>query len=173
MRKEIRIVGRGGQGVVLAGIIIGEAASRHRFKSVQTQTYGPEARGGNVLAEVVVSDKSILYPQVTKPDYLVALSQNGYDRYQGQTGKASCVIVDKDLVKAHSKTAVRGPFFRTAEQLGYEILANIVMLGFFFNIFQFTTEKVLRDTILRYVPRKMSSLNIDAFQQGYAMGGDL
>ncbi len=81
MRKEIRLCGFGGQGIVLAGVILGEAAVRAGHHAVQTQSYGPESRGGAARAEVVVSSEPIDYPRVTEADVVVALSQPSFDKY--------------------------------------------------------------------------------------------
>ena len=81
MKKEIRIVGFGGQGIILAGVILGEAATRAGHKAVQTQSYGPESRGGAARSEVVISSEPIDYPRVNEADVVVALSQEGYEKY--------------------------------------------------------------------------------------------
>ena len=79
MKKEVRICGFGGQGIVLAGVVLGEAAVKAGHQAVQTQSYGPEARGGAARAEVVIADGPISYPRVLLADVVVALSQPGYD----------------------------------------------------------------------------------------------
>ncbi len=110
MRKEIRIAGFGGQGIVLAGRILGEAAINSGHKAVQTQSYGPESRGGAARSEVVISDMEVDYPRVMDADMLVALSQPGYDKYSGDLKKSTVVIVDKDLVDTDDKKAILVPF---------------------------------------------------------------
>jgi len=84
MKKEIRICGFGGQGIVLTGVILGEAAARAGFEAVQTQSYGPESRGGAARSEVVISTEPIDYPRVSRADVLIALSQSAYDSYAGE-----------------------------------------------------------------------------------------
>ena len=82
MRTEIRIGGFGGQGVILAGIILGKAASLFDEKeAVQTQSYGPEARGGASKCEVVISDSEVDYPKVQSPDILIAMSNEALIKY--------------------------------------------------------------------------------------------
>ncbi|MCP4654967.1 MAG: hypothetical protein GY856_06055, partial [bacterium] len=81
-KREIRICGFGGQGIILAGVILGEAATRAGYRAVQAQSYGPESRGGAARSEVLITSGAIDYPRVTRADVLVALSQPGYDRYR-------------------------------------------------------------------------------------------
>ena len=98
MRKEIRISGFGGQGVVLAGYILGKALTLYDgLEAVMTQSYGPEARGGASSANVIVSDRSIAYPFVQQPDILVALSQEAYTRFRPMTKPEALILIDEDL----------------------------------------------------------------------------
>ena len=103
---EIRFSGYGGQGIIVAGYIIGQAASifEHKYATF-IQDYGPEARGGTCRADVVVSDERVLYPYITAPSVLVAMSQTAYDRYHPENHRDALVIIDKDLVKP---TRMRG-----------------------------------------------------------------
>jgi 2-oxoglutarate ferredoxin oxidoreductase subunit gamma len=99
---EIRLSGTGGQGMILAGIILGEAASIHEdYHALQTQSYGPEARGGASKSEILISEHDIEYPRVTKPDLLLALSQRACDSYTSDLTETSILMVDSVLVKYH------------------------------------------------------------------------
>jgi 2-oxoglutarate ferredoxin oxidoreductase subunit gamma len=170
MRKEIRIAGFGGQGIVLAGKILGEAAINSGHKAVQTQSYGPESRGGAARSEVVISDGEIDYPRVVDADILVALSQPGYDKYHDDIKKSTKIIVDKDLVEGAVKGANPVPFTKTADALGKKIVANIVMLGYLTPIIGMIPKKKMIDTIKDNIPKGTERINLKAFEKGYSLG---
>jgi 2-oxoglutarate ferredoxin oxidoreductase subunit gamma len=131
-RYEIRLSGTGGQGLIFAGVILAEAAGIYDGKYVcQTQSYGPEARGGASKAEIVISDREIDYPKAIKPDLLLATSQKSCDAYFFDLKPAGMLIVDSTLVSQLPTTrAVAIPFTQIArEKLGKEIAANIIALG--------------------------------------------
>jgi len=131
-RHEIRLCGHGGQGIILAGHIIGQAAAIFEGKNVVlTQDYGPEARGGACRADVVVSDERMLYPYINAPSVLVAMSQEAYNRYYTENLQDAVVIIDEDLVKPRETN--RGgllavPARRIAEEMGRVTVANAVLL---------------------------------------------
>jgi len=131
-RFEIRLSGSGGQGLIFAGIILAEAAGLHDGKYVcQTQSYGPEARGGSSKAEVVISDEEIDYPKAVKPDMLLAMNQKSCDAYFFDLKPSGMVIVDSTFVKQLPATrAIAIPFTQMArEKLGKETGANIIALA--------------------------------------------
>ena len=99
-------MGFGGQGIILAGVILGEAATRAGHRAVQTQSYGPESRGGAARSEVVISSEEIDYPRVSYADVVVALSQEGYEKFGTEVGDGGIVVVDSDLVKADTARTV-------------------------------------------------------------------
>jgi 2-oxoglutarate ferredoxin oxidoreductase subunit gamma len=171
MRKEIRIAGFGGQGIVLAGRILGEAAINAGNKAVQTQSYGPESRGGAARSEVVISDKTIDYPRVIEADLLVALSQPGYDKYHDDNiKKKSLIIVDADLVETQDKKAIKIPFTKIADSLGKKIVANIVMLGYLTAVLDAFPKKTIIETIKSNIPKGTEKINMKAFEEGYKLG---
>jgi 2-oxoglutarate ferredoxin oxidoreductase subunit gamma len=170
MRKEIRLAGFGGQGIVLAGRILGEAAINSGHKAVQTQSYGPESRGGAARSEVVIADSEIDYPRVVDADILVALSQPGYDKYSDDVKKSTKIIVDSDLVEGAVKNARSVPFTKTADKLGKKIVANIVMLGYITAIVDMIPKKKMVDTIKANIPKGTEKINLSAFEKGYSMG---
>jgi 2-oxoglutarate ferredoxin oxidoreductase subunit gamma len=131
-RYEIRLSGTGGQGLIFAGVLLAEAAGIYDGKYVcQTQSYGPEARGGASKAEVVISDREIDYPKAIKPDLLLAMSQKSCDAYFFDLKPAGMLIVDSTLVsQLPTSRAFAIPFTQIArEKLGKEIGANIIALG--------------------------------------------
>jgi 2-oxoglutarate ferredoxin oxidoreductase subunit gamma len=165
MKKEIRICGFGGQGIILAGVILGEAATRAGYSAVQTQSYGPESRGGAARAEVLVSSEPIDYPRVTKADVMVALSQEGYDRYGADLAEQATAVVDGDLVE-DAAGALAMPFTKTAEKVGHKIVTNIVMVGYLGALTGLIPHDVLEETMLANIPKGTEDLNRRALQAG-------
>ena len=180
MRKEVRIAGFGGQGVILAGIIIGKAASLFDgINAVQTQSYGPEARGGASRTEIVISDDEIGYPKVSNPDILVAMSHEATLKYHGDLKDEGTLIIDPDMVheeeiedfvKEHKIKVYHARATKTAEEeVGLRIVANIVMIGVITNITKIISTKAAKDSILGSVPKGTEDKNIKAFEAGYAL----
>src|SRR5512137_3017414 len=133
-RYELRFSGAGGQGLILAGVIMAEAASIYEGKqAVQSQSYGPEARGGASKSEVIISDGPIDYPKATKVDALLAMTQEACDKYSADLKEGGILLVDSDLVTklpAGNYKTVSFPIINTAKnEVGREIVANIVALG--------------------------------------------
>lgn len=169
MRKEIRIAGFGGQGVGLAGYILGKALTLYDGKeAVMTQSYGPEARGGASSANVVVADEPIDYPFVQRPDILVALSQEAYDKFHPSLKTDALILVDEGLVDArYPGNTYRIPCTKLAESLGRRIVANVVMLGFFTVVADTVSRSAMEKAITTSVKSKTAPLNIRAFEVGY------
>lgn len=169
MRKEIRFAGFGGQGVGLAGYILGKALALYDgFETVMTQAYGPEARGGSSSANVVVSDRPIAYPFVQHPDILVALSQEAYTKYFPTTKSDALILIDEDLVSPRSGGEVYFvPATRLAEEMERRIVANMVMLGFFTGVTGLVTRNAVEEAIKTTVKAKTVPLNLKAFVKGY------
>jgi len=174
MRTEIRFVAFGGQGIVLAGVILGEAAIADGKNAVQTQSYGPESRGGAAKSEVIISEEGIDYPMVMEADCLVALSQPGYDRFVTEVKPGGIILVDEDLVDAddpHTVSAFyRLPFAKTADKLGNRIVTNVVVLGSVCSITEVVGKENLVKAIETNVPEKFLGLNLKAFTEGYKIG---
>jgi 2-oxoglutarate ferredoxin oxidoreductase subunit gamma len=173
-RKEIILTGFGGQGIVLAGRIVGEAASLgdHR-ESTLTQSYGPEARGGACSAHVIISDGSIHYPYARHPDILVCMSQGGFDKFGSLLKGDGTLITDQDLVQTgpvQSEHVFAIPATRMAEELGRKMMANIVMLGFFTAVTEAVSLDAARGSVKGSVPRGTEELNLTAFNKGYEYG---
>ena len=173
-RKEIRISGFGGQGVVLSGTILGKAASIYdRGFATLTQSYGPEARGGSCTAEVVTSSEPIDYPYVTNPEVLIILSQEAYNNYVSDLPPDALVIIDPDLVSpdpSQNATQLSIPANRMAREMGRVVVANIIMLGFLSAVSDLVSHEALRNSILASVPEGTGDFNLKAFDLGYAYG---
>jgi len=173
-RKEILITGFGGQGIVLAGLIVGRAASLgDRKESTLTQSYGPEARGGACSAQVIVSDTPIHYPYVRRPDYLVCMSQGGYEKYSPLLPEGGTLLLDSDLVQVEQAKFANQfaiPSTRMAEELGRKMMANIVMLGFFTAVTRALSVEAARNAVADSVPKGTEAMNIQAFNKGHDYG---
>ncbi|MFP3870620.1 MAG: 2-oxoacid:acceptor oxidoreductase family protein [Syntrophobacteria bacterium] len=169
MRYEIRLSGSGGQGLILAGIILAEAAGIHQNKYVaQTQAYGPEARGGASKSEVIVSDEEIDYPKATRLDLLLAMNQKSCDSYYFDLKPDGLLVVDSTfVVQTPTTKAIRIPFTEIArKQLGKEMVANIVALGAIATLTKVVSLKSLEAAVLARVPPKTEELNRKALQLG-------
>ncbi|MBN2380202.1 2-oxoacid:acceptor oxidoreductase family protein [candidate division WOR-3 bacterium] len=174
MRTEVRLSGRGGQGLITAGIILAEACGVYEGKEVvQTQSYGPEARGGASRAEVVISDHQIRYPRAYDPDILVALSQEAFDRFAPQMKEAGLIFTDSFYVKTDHKSIIDIPFSETArDEIGREVVTNILMLG----VLSATTGIVKLDSLKLAVKSRVRSafieMNMKALDVGARLGND-
>jgi 2-oxoglutarate ferredoxin oxidoreductase subunit gamma len=177
VHKEIRIAGFGGQGIILAGIVIGKAAALYDgLHAVQTQSYGPEARGGASRTEIIISDDEIDYPKVQKPDILVAMSHEALIKYLDDLKDEGILIIDPDLimeeeilpfVREHKIKLYQAPATRTAEEeIGLRIVANIVMIGAITGFTQVITEEAARNAIRVSVPPGTEEKNLSAFEAG-------
>jgi 2-oxoglutarate ferredoxin oxidoreductase subunit gamma len=172
-RFEVRLAGTGGQGMILAGIILAEAAALGAGKNVaQTQSYGPEARGGASKAEVVIAKDEIDYPKVVRADLLLAMSQEACDKYGNAVDPDGWLVVDADLVKRvppHQHT-VRVPITRIAEEeIGRKITANIVALGVLVGLTGIVPQAEVVAAVERRVPPGTKKVNQQALDAGFAI----
>jgi len=175
MRRDIRICGFGGQGVILAGFIIGKAASVFMdYNAVQSQSYGPEARGGAARSEVIISDGKIGYPRPTSVDLLVAMSQESFDTYRDDLKKDTIIVLDPDLVPRHNigRPVYKVKAQKIAEELGNKIVTNIVMVGASTSIFGLLDEEAVKKSVLDSVPSRFKELNEKAYLRGLEAGRD-
>jgi 2-oxoglutarate ferredoxin oxidoreductase subunit gamma len=173
MRKEIRFAGFGGQGIVLAGYVLGRAFALYEgLEAVMTQAYGPEARGGASNASVVISDAEIAYPFIQHPDVLIAFSQEAYARFRPDVRADGLILVDEDLVDYRPDPWHRAiPATRMADDLGRRIVANMVMLGFFTTVTEFVSQRAVEQAIESAVKPATLELNLRAFTAGYEFAG--
>ncbi len=174
-RYEIRLAGSGGQGLILAGIILAEAAGIYDGKFVcQSQSYGPAARGGASKAEVVISDEEIDYPKAIQPDVLLAMNQKSLDTYLSDMKPDGLLLVDATLVpEIPDHQAIAIPFTRIARELGKEMVANIVALGALATLTGAVTRKSLETVVLARVPKGTEDLNKKALAAGIAAAKQL
>ncbi|MFI5110497.1 MAG: 2-oxoacid:acceptor oxidoreductase family protein [Terriglobales bacterium] len=172
---EVRIAGFGGQGVILSAIVLGKAASIHQGEfATMTQNFGPEARGGACSAQLMLSDKPVLYPYVTQPDVLVVMSQEAYVKFGPELKEGGLLLIERDLVRVTDlpkQTRIYSvPATRLAEELGKRMVLNIVMVGFFAAVTQLLKADAVRKAVADSVPSSFRDLNLKAFDKGYEYG---
>lgn len=173
-RYEVRLSGSGGQGLILAGIILAEAAAIYDDKNaVQTQSYGPEARGGASKSEVIISDSDIDYPKAIKIDALVALTQESCNKYSSDLRDSGVLIADSHFVKqlpSGKFKIYKLPILETArDKVGRELVANIVSLGVLVEITKAVTKESIEKAVLARVPKGTEELNKKALHAGYEL----
>lgn len=166
---EIRLSGSGGQGLILAGIILAEAAIEDGKNSVQSQSYGPEARGGASKAEVIISNEEIHYPKVKECDLLLALTQLSCSKYIDTLKKGGTLVIDSSInyPERNDIKVISIPILDTANnKLMKPLVANIVALGAINCISGIVSDDSLRRAVLDRVPRGTEPLNKKALEEG-------
>jgi 2-oxoglutarate ferredoxin oxidoreductase subunit gamma len=169
MRKEIRLAGTGGQGLILAGVILAEATGVYEGKKViQTQSYGPEARGGASKTDVIISDTEILFPKARQLDILACLSQKSCDTYLKDLKEDGTIINDSFYVRSCAiKNCTNLPFSKlTRERFGREIFMNIVLLGALSELTKIVTLDSLKKALRGQVPSATLENNLHALELG-------
>jgi 2-oxoglutarate ferredoxin oxidoreductase subunit gamma len=175
---EIRIAGFGGQGVILSAVVLGKAASIYENGfATMTQNFGPEARGGACSAQLVISDSPVLYPYVTRPDIMVIMSQEAYNRFASELRPGGVLIIEEDLVRVSD---LKGdlkvysvPATRFAEELGKRMVLNSVIVGFFTAVTKLLSADSVRKAVADSVPSSSRELNLKAFDRGLAYGNSM
>ncbi len=175
---EIRIAGFGGQGIILAGYIIGKAAAIYDNRySTLIQSFGPEARGSSCSAQVIISDSQILYPYLIQPDVSVLLSRDAYEKFANELVDGGTMLIEKDLVQPKhnlKKISIYAiPATRLAEEMGRRIVTNIIMVGFFSAITGIISYEATRKAVETSVPRGTEEINLKAFETGFQYGKKL
>ena len=168
-RYEVRLAGTGGQGTILAGILLAEAAMRDDKNVAQTQSYGPEARGGASKSEVIISEGEIDYPKVIEADITLCMSQEACDKYSSQLREGGLLILDEDHIsRAPTTRAVRASMTSLAREVtGREITANVVGLGLLVGLTGIVSRQALEDAVRARVPKGTAELNLKALSAGY------
>lgn len=170
MKYELRLSGTGGQGLILAGIILAEAALLDEKLAIQSQSYGPEARGGSSKAEVIISDEAIYFPKVTRPNLLLAMSQEAMNKY-GHDLPADGILVTDSLfvtkLPEHQGKIYQLPITHTAkEALGKALVANIIALGALVKITGIVSQASFEKAVLNRVPKGTEEMNKKALLLG-------
>jgi len=171
MDVEIIIAGFGGQGVMLAGYLLGRAATIYEGKqAVFQESYGPEARGSACKANLKISDEPIDYPIVESADYLIALSKEGYELNEPLLKKNGVVVYDSSLVPEVKEKSYSIEATAIAEELQNRIVANMVISGFFLGVTKLLKKESFERAIETGVAKRFVELNMKAFEVGYSRG---
>lgn len=170
-RREIMFGGFGGQGIVTAGYITGQAAVVYDSKEATfTQVYGPEARGSACSSGVVISQDEISYPYLLNPEVMVIMSQEAYDKFLPRLKLGGVLIIDSTIVKpdklVEKYRLYKVPATELAEKLGKRIIANVILLGFVGKIWDAVSVEALQEAVKARVPERYLDLNLNAFQTG-------
>jgi 2-oxoglutarate ferredoxin oxidoreductase subunit gamma len=169
-RIEVRLAGEGGQGMILAGIILAEAAAIYDNKNaIQIQSYGPESRGGASKAEVIIGAGEIDFPEVIAADILVAVSQEACDKYASNLKKDGILIVDSDKVgRVPTNRAIQLPITQIAiEATGKSITANVVTLGILVGLTSIVSRPAIEKAVAARAPRGTEEMNLLALEKGF------
>lgn len=175
MKKEVKIGGLGGQGVILSGIIIGKAACIYDKKyATLIQSFGPEARGSACSAQLIISDDYIAYPYIKKADILVVMSQDAYNKFEPELILDGILITEEELVNVTNlRNGIKHykiPATRFAEEIGRRIVLNIVMVGFFTAVTKLLSPVAVEKALLDSIPKGTEDINMRAFKKGYEYG---
>lgn len=172
MKIEIRLSGSGGQGLIIAGVILAEGSILSNLEAVQSQSYGPEARGGASKAEVIISDECINFPKVIYSDMLVSLTQKSFDQYKSSIKENSIVIVDENIEINNVSTnkIYKLPIIKSANEIiKNKMCANIITLGVITSLIENINKKAIEASINQRVPKSTEKINLEAFELGYNM----
>jgi len=172
--KQVRISGFGGQGVVLAGTILGHAATKDGKWVAGASSYGAQARGGSARSDVVISDGPIVYPHVIEADVLVTMAQTAYNKYIEELAEVALIIYDDEMVAPRPMEKVMQISIPATSQaikeLNQKQSANIVILGASAAITGIVTKEALIAAIAENVSDRFRDLNIRALELGYGLG---
>ncbi len=176
-RRELRLTGSGGQGLITAGIILVEAAIRSGIKAVHSQSYGPEARGGASRSEVILSREEIYFPEVKDPDILLAMTQQSYDNYASSVKPGGMIIADTTYVK--NITPVKCRVYEcpitelTKKEFGTAVCANVAALGMLAFLFDEIAFSTFEESVAARVPEAFREMNLGALRAGYHWAEEL
>lgn len=168
---RVRLSGRGGQGLILAGLVLADAGSREGLHVVQTQSYGPEARLGASKSDVILSREEIAFPGVTEPDVLLCLSRDAFSKYGATVAPGGLRLVDRQVAaEVPVGDAIVLPLVDTAQSLGDTIVTNIVALGALVALSGAVNQSTLSDALRGRVKPQLVELNARALSAGWALG---
>jgi len=173
--KQVRLCGLGGQGIVLGGTILGHAGINDGKWVAGSSSYGSEARGSACRAEVIISDEPIVFPHVTRPDILIAMSQEAYDKYIKDMGRdEETVIYDEQMVRTGEMSGLRQLGFPASsvatKELENKLVANMVILGIAAEVTKIVSQNALLSAIEKNVPERFKTLNLKAAELGFKLG---
>jgi 2-oxoglutarate ferredoxin oxidoreductase subunit gamma len=175
---EMRVAGFGGQGIILAGYILGKAAAIYDNKhATLIQSFGPEARGSACSAQLIISEEAILYPYIIQPRLSVLLSRDAYDIYHKELPGNGIMVIEEDLVhpvkEPKDMKIYAIPATRLAEELGRKIVMNIITVGFFTAVTKIISYDAAKQAVESSVPKGTEAMNLKAFDTGFTYGEEL
>lgn len=170
-RRRIIFSGSGGQGVITASVILAEAAVIHEgLNAVQTQAYGPEARGGATRADVIIDDKEIRYPKVDQPNILICLTQEVYNKFSGMIRPGGLLLTDKHFVKLERKIDARqielNMYAAVMEKIGKPVVFNICVLGTLIELDHLVQPESVRKVLETRIAYEFLEINKKALELG-------
>jgi 2-oxoglutarate ferredoxin oxidoreductase subunit gamma len=175
--KQVRLSGFGGQGVVLAGTILGHAAIQDGKWVAGSSSYGAQARGGSARSDVVIADGPVVYPHVIEADILVALSQTAYDRYIQELAKDALLLFDDQMVSPKPLEGIRQvgiPSTSAAlKELNQKQASNMVILGALASVSGIVSKEGLKGAISENISSRFKESNLKALELGYRLGGQV
>jgi 2-oxoglutarate ferredoxin oxidoreductase subunit gamma len=174
-RREIRISGFGGQGIVLAGVILARSAAIYNnTEATQSESHGAESRGGACLSDVVISDERVDYPMCLAPEVLVSMSPEAAIRYVPTIKPGGLFIIDEDLVpdppKGEYSKMLKIPATRVAETEFKRVMANVVMLGALIGIDPLVKRESIEKAVMASAPKGTEEMNLAALRKGFELG---
>ncbi|MFQ5575829.1 MAG: 2-oxoacid:acceptor oxidoreductase family protein [Anaerolineae bacterium] len=175
---EARLSGEGGQGVIMGGAILAEAAILHEGRyAVQSPTYGSRVRGGPTKVDVIISNDEIIYPRATAINFFLSLAQKSFDKFCADLAGDAIILVDKNLVRnvpQNGRRVYRIPFVELAKnELGNVVLSNIIALAVIVELTGVVSREALWQSIRSHVPPKYVELNRQAMELGFKLGANL
>lgn len=181
MKKyNVRICGLGGQGVIMGGMILGKATSIFEDRwATLVQSFGPEARGSECSAQVMVADEEIAFPYIRESDIFMAMSQGAYEKFVTEMNEDAILVYENELVAIDDRVPKGAKSFgipgtRIAEEdIGRRIVFNMVMIGFMTAVTDVATVDAMRKAVSDSVPKGTEEFNLIAFNKGYDFGQDL
>ena len=174
-RNRIVFSGSGGQGVITASIILAEAAVLHEnINAIQSQSYGPEARGGATRADVIISESEIHFPKVLQPNTLICLTQTAFNKYYSILRPGGVLVTDSHFVKTHKELDARRyelPMYDTVmEQIGKPVVFNIAVLGALTGLLELVRLQSIEKVLVNRIPKDFQEMNKKALELGYDLG---
>lgn len=168
MRINVRFAGAGGQGVILSSVLLAKAYGLgENYNISQTQSYGPEARGGACKSEVVISDEEIDYMKVDKADVFIAYNQIGYNKYEKAIAPDAMVLINSTLVETDNPIHYKIPATDIAEEMGKPFVVNMVMLGALTKLLPKLHYPKVEEEIKENFPASIAGMNLEAYDKGY------
>lgn len=171
MKHELRFTGSGGQGVIMATIILAEAAYYDGKQAVQCQSYGPEARGGSCKAECIVDEKTIAYTKVGHPTLLLSLTQVSFDKYRTLLNDDAIIVVDSEIevpkMYFDNYKVYQLPILESAKTvIGNPMSANIICCGIVNEILDLAEWDKVEEAVVNHIPKGTEELNLKALHYG-------